>query len=121
LTDLRCRRKGVCRRRLIIHEGQLTYQTQVSTTLGRRGVVHGKTNLPLPLGLDVSVRSGSPVSQQISQALRDSIEYANAHQKGALAYALKYARGLDTALAKRFIDMYVNEDTLLKARKSKKA
>ena len=106
--------KGVVDAGLIIHEGQLTYQTQGLHKLWDAGEWwHAKTGLPLPLGLDV-VRAdlGMPLAKQISQALRASIEYANANQKEAIAYALKYGRGLDTELAKRFIGMYVNEDTL---------
>jgi 1,4-dihydroxy-6-naphthoate synthase len=105
---------GVVDAGLIIHEGQLTYQTQGLHKLWDAGEWwHAKTGLPLPLGLDVvRVDLGMPLAKQISQALRESIEYANAHQEGALAYALKYGRGLDTALAKRFIGMYVNDDTL---------
>jgi 1,4-dihydroxy-6-naphthoate synthase len=106
--------KGVVDAGLIIHEGQLTYQTQGLHKLWDAGEWwHAKTGLPLPLGLDV-VRSdlGLPLAKQISQALRESIEYANAHQTEAIAYALQYGRGLDTALAKRFIGMYVNDDTL---------
>ncbi len=106
--------KGAVDAGLIIHEGQLTYQRQGLHKLWDSGVWwHAKTGLPLPLGLDV-VRSdlGLPLAKQISQALRESIEYANSHQEGALAYALQYGRGLDTALAKRFVGMYVNQDTL---------
>jgi len=48
--------------------------------------------------------------------LRESIIYAKAHQDKAIEYALKYGRGLDMALGKRFVDMYVNEDTLTQGR-----
>ncbi len=106
--------KGVADAGLIIHEGQLTYQRQGLHKLWDAGEWwHQKTGLPLPLGLDV-VRSdlGLPLAKQISDALRASIEYANSHNDEAIAYALKYGRGLDTALAKRFVGMYVNDDTL---------
>lgn len=106
--------KGVVDAGLIIHEGQLTYQRQGLKKLWDAGLWwHQKTGLPLPLGLDV-VRSdlGLPLATQISQALRASIEYANANKDSAIAYALKYGRGLDTTLAKQFVGMYVNEDTL---------
>jgi len=99
---------------LIIHEGQLTYQNQGLEKLWDAGEWwHDKTDLPLPLGLDV-VRSdlGLPLARQISQALRDSIHYANAHPDEAMEYALQFGRGLDTTLGKRFVGMYVNDDTL---------
>jgi 1,4-dihydroxy-6-naphthoate synthase len=53
-----------------------------------------------------------PLAKAISQAFRQSIEYANAHRQEAIAYALQYGRGLDHALADQFVGMYVNEDTL---------
>jgi 1,4-dihydroxy-6-naphthoate synthase len=99
---------------LIIHEGQLTYQTQGLRKLWDAGEWwHQKTSLPLPLGLDV-VRSdvGLPLARQISRALRESIQYANAHREEAMRYALQFGRGLDLALGKRFVGMYVNDDTL---------
>ena len=110
--------KGVVDAGLIIHEGQLTYQTQGLYKLWDAGEWwHTKTGLPLPLGLDV-VRAdlGLPLAKQISQALRASIVYANDHQDKAIEYALQYGRGLDTALGKRFVGMYVNEDTLEQGR-----
>jgi len=106
--------KGVVDAGLIIHEGQLTYQHQGLYKLWDAGEWwHGKTGLPLPLGLDV-VRSdlGLPLAKEISRALRESIVYANTHQDKAIEYALQYGRGLDTALGRRFIGMYVNDDTL---------
>lgn len=106
--------KGIVDAGLIIHEGQLTYHRQGLNKLWDAGVWwHQKTGLPLPLGLDVvRLDLGMPLATQISHALRASIEYANAHHDAAIAYALKYGRGLDTALGKRFVGMYVNEDTL---------
>ncbi len=99
---------------VIIHEGQLTYEKEGAKKLWDAGEWwHEKTSLPLPLGLDV-VRSdlGLPLAKQISQALRESILYANTHHDQAIEYALQYGRGLNTALGKRFVGMYVNEDTL---------
>ena len=39
-------------------------------------------------------------------------QYGLAHRQDALAYALKYARDMDTALADRLVGMYVNDWTL---------
>jgi len=99
---------------VIIHEGQLTYQQEGLKKFWDAGQWWQQaTSLPLPLGLDV-VRCdlGRPLAKQISQTLRESILYAQAHPQDALAYALEFGRGLDDALGKRFIGMYVNEDTL---------
>ncbi len=99
---------------LIIHEGQLTYEQEGFEKIWNAGEWWGKrTGLPLPLGLDVVRKDlGLPLARQISTAFRASIEYANKNHDQAVDYALQYGRGLDTELGKRFIGMYVNEDTL---------
>jgi 1,4-dihydroxy-6-naphthoate synthase len=99
---------------LIIHEGQLTY-----SKAGLQRVVDlGKwwqkvTGLPLPLGGNAIRRSlGSELIASVTQALRDSIQYAMDHREEALAYAMQFARDLDNQLADKFVGMYVNERTL---------
>ncbi len=99
---------------LIIHEGQLTY-----SKAGLQRVVDlGKwwqkvTGLPLPLGGNAIRRSlGRETIKSVTQALRDSIQYALDHREEALAYAMQFARDLDTQLADKFVGMYVNERTL---------
>lgn len=99
---------------LIIHEGQLTYD--------RAGLYRildlGKwwlqsTGLPLPLGGNAIRRSlGPELISSVSNALRDSIQYALDHREQALQYAMQFARDLDPRLADRFVGMYVNERTL---------
>jgi 1,4-dihydroxy-6-naphthoate synthase len=48
----------------------------------------------------------------VTQALRESIQYALDHREEALSYAMQFARDLDTQLADKFVGMYVNERTL---------
>jgi 5,8-dihydroxy-2-naphthoate synthase len=99
---------------LIIHEGQLTY-----AKAGLHRVVDlGKwwfkmTGLPLPLGGNAIRRAlGAELILNVSNALRDSIQYALDHREQALAYAMQFARDLDPQLADKFVGMYVNERTL---------
>jgi len=99
---------------LIIHEGQLTY-----SKAGLHRVVDlGKwwqkmTGLPLPLGGNAIRRAlGPELMHQVSTALRNSIQYALDHRDEALAYAMQFARDLDTQLADKFVGMYVNERTV---------
>jgi 1,4-dihydroxy-6-naphthoate synthase len=99
---------------VIIHEGQLYYRDK-----GLHKVVdlgqwwHGETGLPLPLGGNVVRRDlGDSLIDQIARLIKASIQYALDHREEALAYALRYARDLDPALADRFVGMYVNEWTL---------
>ncbi len=82
---------GVVDAGLIIHEGQLTYQTMGLHKLWDAGEWwHAQHGLPLPLGLDV-VRAdlGLPLAKEVSRALRESILYANTHQEKAIEYALQ--------------------------------
>jgi 1,4-dihydroxy-6-naphthoate synthase len=99
---------------VIIHEGQLTY-----AKAGLQRVVDlGKwwqkvTGLPLPLGGNAIKRDlGPALIKDVARALHDSIQYAIDHREEALAYAMQFARDLDTPLADKFVGMYVNERTL---------
>ncbi len=99
---------------LIIHEGQLTYEVsglQKVLDLGKWWF--DLTGLPLPLGGNAIRRElGAELMGSITHALRDSIQYALDHRDEALAYAMQFARDLDTQMADRFVGMYVNERTL---------
>lgn len=99
---------------LIIHEGQLTYESsglQKILDLGKWW--HELTGLPLPLGGNAIRRElGPELIASITKALRDSIQYALDHREEALAYAMQFARDLDHQMADRFVGMYVNERTL---------
>jgi len=99
---------------LIIHEGQLTYDKSGLNRvvdLGRWWL--RVTGLPLPLGGNAIRRSlGAEMMASVTQALRESIQYAIDHRDEALAYAMQFARDLDTQLADKFVGMYVNERTL---------
>src|SRR5215472_12123815 len=99
---------------LIIHEGQLTYESSgLSKVLDLGKWWHERTGLPLPLGGNAIRRSlGPELMATINQALRDSIRYALEHREEALAYAMQFARDLDPQKADRFVGMYVNERTL---------
>ena len=99
---------------LIIHEGQLTY--------GRAGLHkvvdlgewwHEETGLPLPLGANAIRRDlGAKKIRRITALIKESIQYSLEHREGGLAYAMNYARDMETELADRFVGMYVNHYTL---------
>ena len=99
---------------LIIHEGQLTYESSgLSKVLDLGKWWHEQTGLPLPLGGNAIRRSlGKELMATVTQALRDSIQYGLDHREEALAYAMQFARDLDPQKADRFVGMYVNERTL---------
>jgi 1,4-dihydroxy-6-naphthoate synthase len=99
---------------LIIHEGQLTYESSgLNKILDLGRWWHDLTGLPLPLGGNAIRRElGPELIASITKALRDSIQYALDHREEALAYAMQFARDLDHQMADRFVGMYVNERTL---------
>jgi 1,4-dihydroxy-6-naphthoate synthase len=99
---------------LIIHEGQLTYANDGLVKLLDLGQWwREQTGLPLPLGGNAIRRSlGHDTMLMATNALRDSIQHALDHREEALAYAMQFARDLDTSLANRFVGMYVNDRTL---------
>jgi 1,4-dihydroxy-6-naphthoate synthase len=99
---------------LIIHEGQLTYERSgLNRILDLGKWWHEQTGLPLPLGGNAIRRElGPELIAQVTRALRQSIQYALDHREPALAYAMQFARDLDTQMADRFVGMYVNERTL---------
>ena len=98
---------------LLIHEGQLTYAEHglhSVVDLGEWWLL--ETGLPLPLGVNVARRDlGEDALHELSEVLRASIEACLRHREEALAYALRFARGLEAPVADRFIGMYVNELT----------
>ncbi len=99
---------------LLIHEGQLTHPGLGLVKVLDMGVEWEKESggLPLPLGINVMRRDlGDEVHQRLSQALRDSIDYAYAHVDEALEYAMRYGRGIDKETCRRFVLMYVNDYT----------
>jgi 1,4-dihydroxy-6-naphthoate synthase len=104
-----------CDAGLLIHEGQLFYQD-----LGLRKVLdlgewwHEHTNgLPLPMGGNAIRRDlGEETIREVSKLLKESIRYSLDNREDALAYAMQFARDMDTALADQFVGMWVNELTL---------
>jgi 1,4-dihydroxy-6-naphthoate synthase len=100
---------------LIIHEGQLTYATEglaLSADLGKWWFTE-TGGLPLPLGGNAVKKSLGPnVIRELSEILYQSIKFGLENRAAGVAHALPLGRGLDRALADKFIGMYVNELTL---------
>lgn len=107
-------KEGQAHAGVLIHEGQITYAALGLVKvldLGERWL--GETGLPLPLGINVTRRDlGEELAAQLSEALRASIRYAHAHPDEAVAYAMRYGRGIDAETCTRFVHMYVNDYTV---------
>ncbi|HZQ63806.1 MAG TPA: MqnA/MqnD/SBP family protein [Gaiellaceae bacterium] len=99
---------------LVIHEGQLTYESEglkKLVDLGEWWLL--ETGLPLPLGANVARRDlGEEVLHDVSAVLAESIAAGLANRREAIQYALQFGRGVDRALGDRFVGMYVNDLTL---------
>lgn len=105
---------GRCDAGLLIHEGQLFYES-----IGLHKVLdlgewwHEKTGLPLPMGGNAIRRDMGPETmREVSQLLRESIQYSLENREDALQYAMQFARDMDMELADRFVAMWVNDLTL---------
>jgi 1,4-dihydroxy-6-naphthoate synthase len=105
---------GTCDAGLLIHEGQLFYESKgLHKVLDLGEWWHEKHGLPLPMGGNVIRRDlGAGRIKEVSQLLRESIDYSLTHREDALQYALQFARDMDPELADRFVAMWVNELTL---------
>lgn len=105
---------GQCDAGLLIHEGQLFYQTKgLQKVLDLGEWWFEKTGLPLPMGGNVIRRDlGPETMREVSDLLRQSIRYSLDHRDDALQYAMQFARDMDPALADRFVSMWVNDLTL---------
>ncbi len=100
---------------LLIHEAQITYRE-----LGFYKVVslydlwHGSTGLPLPLGLEaVRLEEADLWGRAINDALLLSIELAKRDFETAMEHAISHRQtGLAPGEGRRYLEMYVNDDTL---------
>jgi 1,4-dihydroxy-6-naphthoate synthase len=100
---------------LLIHEGQITYQS-----LGYNKVLdfgefweREAGGLPLPLGLDVVRKDlGIELARRLSHGLKESIAYGYAHQDESIPYAMQWGRGIDRELGGKFVKMYVSQLTI---------
>jgi 1,4-dihydroxy-6-naphthoate synthase len=99
---------------LIIHEGQLTFQQLGLHLVVDLGVWWKEmTGLPLPLGGNCIRKDlGATAMQDVTDVLKESIQYSLDHRGPAVEYALRFGRDLDRELADRFVGMYVNQWTI---------
>jgi 1,4-dihydroxy-6-naphthoate synthase len=107
-------KNGRCDAGLLIHEGQLFYHTLgLSKILDLGEWWFERTGLPLPMGGNVIRRDmGADLMKKVSHYLHKSIQYSLDNRENALAYAMQFARDMDTDVADRFVAMWVNDLTL---------
>lgn len=109
---------------LLIHEGQITYQSLGYKKVLDFGELWQKETggLPLPLGLDVVRKDlGEELARRLSTGLKESIAYGYEHQDESIPYALQWGRGIDKKLGEKFVKMYVSGLTVDMGEKGKNA
>lgn len=115
---------GVVDAGLLIHEGQITYQSLGYTKVLDFGEFWERETggLPLPLGLDVVRKDlGQKMAAKLSLGLKESIAYGYKHQSESIPYAMQWGRGIDYKLGEKFVKMYVSELTIDMGDKGKAA
>jgi 1,4-dihydroxy-6-naphthoate synthase len=116
-------REGRAEAGLVIHEGQLTYGGQGLVKLVDLGAWwRQETGLPLPLGGNAVRRDlGPELVARLTRLVRETVRHSLAHRKQALEYAMSFARGMDPAVADRFVGMWVNDMTLEMGERGRRA
>ncbi|MCS7119491.1 MAG: MqnA/MqnD/SBP family protein [Archaeoglobaceae archaeon] len=108
---------------LLIHEAQLNFEDY-----GLRKIFdlyewwNSITGLPLPLGINVIKRDlHIKIQREFLKMMKMSVRYAIENVEEALNYAERFSRGLDRERLRKFVKMYVNENTLEMSRNVEKA
>jgi 1,4-dihydroxy-6-naphthoate synthase len=116
-------REGRAEVGLIIHEGQLTYGGQgLVKVLDLGAWWKDETGLPLPLGGNAVRRDlGPDLMARLTRLVRETVRHSLAHRREALEYAMTFARGMDPAVADRFVGMWVNDMTLEMGERGRRA
>lgn len=107
--------KGTVDAGLLIHEGQITYQSLGYNKILDFGELweNETDGLPLPLGLDVVRKDlGEEMARTLSEGLKQSIAYGYEHQDESIPYAMQWGRGIDDTLGEKFVKMYVSDLTI---------
>jgi 1,4-dihydroxy-6-naphthoate synthase len=99
---------------LVIHEGQLTYSGHgLHRVLDLGAWWKEETGLPLPLGGNAVRRDLGPEwMARLTRLVRETVRYSLDHRAEALEHAMTFARGMDPAVADRFVGLWVNDLTL---------
>ena len=99
---------------LIIHEGQLTWESEGVYLVLDLGIKKKKkTGLPLPLGGNVVRKDlGIDLCESLTKDVKNSIIHSLENPDEALEFAKKWGRGIDDETNKEFVGMYVNKRTI---------
>ena len=99
---------------VLLHEGQILFEKDGFNKILDLGEEwFDKTNLPIPLGVDlVNRKFNANTRKDLTTVFYNSVNYAILNENEALTYAMQYGRNLSFEEARKFVRMYVNQDTL---------
>ena len=99
---------------VIIHEGRFTYGSYGLRRLVDLGEWWESTSgLPIPLGgIAVSRALDAETQRRADRAVRESVEYAQAHPDASSEYVAAHSQEVAAAVCQAHIDLYVNEATV---------
>lgn len=110
---------------LVIHESQITFESQNFNKLIDLGQWwDDKTKgLPVPLGINVASRKlmTDDRIRDFDSLLRNSINYSLKHPDEAIDFASKFGRGTEKTTLTKFVKMYVNDFTIDMKEEGKKS
>ncbi len=96
---------------VVIHEMRFTYARDGLRLVQDLGEHWEKaTGFPIPLGaLAYRRRPGMPSPEEIETAVRESLDWAWAHEAEALELCARYSQSMEPEVMRAHIDLYVNE------------
>lgn len=99
---------------VIIHESRFVYQHYNLYCVQDLGAYwEAETGVPIPLGGIVARTSmGITRHQQLSDAIRNSVEFAFTHPEVVMPFVRAYAQEMDEDVMKAHIELYVNTFSL---------
>ncbi|MDQ0207763.1 1,4-dihydroxy-6-naphthoate synthase [Alkalicoccobacillus murimartini] len=93
---------------LVIHEARFTYQNYGLSVIADMGEWWEEdTGLPIPLGAIIARKTEN--TSQITEWIRESVEYAFAHPNESKQYVMDHAQEMSEEVANQHIELYVNE------------
>jgi len=100
---------------VMIHEELLFFPQKGLHKVADLGAVwQEKTDLPLPVGLNVVNRElDESLMQDVTDVIRESLCYALTHREEALAWATRFGRGEDGDCGEQHVEMFANIDSVM--------
>ncbi len=98
---------------VVIHEKRFTYHRDGLKLFRDLGAYwEDETGFPIPLGAIALSRERADEREALQKLIRESLEWARAHEDEALEVCRRYAQDLAPEVMRAHIELYVNDYTL---------